>query len=222
MSILIRSLALILLLASVLFIAPLAISDFYYDQAKASFNVVQEGSHDKESVYNSIFEKLNKSLRWRKANVEALDLKARVFYQSWWFYPDGQYIHQSKKLQSAIDLHKLELTIRRDWSYSAAQLALIYSHQPTINDDFSYWFAESYRLGRYEAGIARSMMNVGFIKWAELNDEQKLQMIEFVRLSIEQKSNSSAYMRVVLDEYNKRSYMCEKLDRTPRVSAICN
>ena len=221
MSILIRSLAVILFFVSLLLIAPLAISDFYYDQAKASFNAIEQSSHNKDNVYRPTFEKLNKSLKWRNTNVEALDLKARVLYQSWWLYPDGQYVYQSKKLQSAIELHKLELKIRRDWSYSAAQLALIYSHQPTVNDDFHYWFSESYRLGRYETGIARSMMNVAFKKWGELNDMQKDQTLEFVRISIEQKANSHIYMKEVLLSYDQFEYVCSILEETPRKNKVC-
>jgi hypothetical protein len=157
----------------------------------------------------------------RRDAADALDFKADLLYQSWLLSPDAQYLDDSHLLQEALRFHYEALEIRLGWSFSAARLALIYSHQAKLDHNFDRWFVEAHRLGLYETAIARSLMTIGLSNWTRLSGQQKSLTIDFVRTSIEQKANSTAKMKLLLDRYKKRHEACSILAATPRKIKVC-
>jgi len=204
------------------FTARYAASDFYYEKAQTSYHALNLEALDSAKPLAAIIDMLDKALDWRSSHADAIDLKADLLFQSWWLSPDGQYVHQSNLLQRAATLHLSSLEYRKDWVYSAARLAMIYSNQPELDKNFSYWFLKSHKLGLYETDVAKSLMHVGLTNWPRLNESQRSMTIDFVRTSIEQKSNSPNSMRQVLTGYAKLDYVCESIKLTSRAKEVCN
>jgi hypothetical protein len=199
----------------------LAISDYYFETANQRLQALNIDVEKTSRVLQPILNDVDKALYWRRNSAEALDLKADLLYQSWWLSPDGQYFQQSTLLKTAATLHLQALSIRKDWAFSVARLALIYSHQSTLDDRFERWFFESHRLGLYETTIARSLMTIGFQYWPQLSASQRRLTMDFTRVSIEQKANSAESMITFLDSYGKREEVCRTLSNTPRKLRVC-
>jgi hypothetical protein len=201
--------------------AKYAIADFHYQRAKASYDYLDIAKLKYARELNEIVDTLDQSLRFRRNSADALDFKANLLYQSWWLSPDGQYLQDSQLLQNALLLHEEAQAHRKSWAFSAARMALIYSHQAELDSNFHQWFIESHRLGLYETTIARSLMVVGMQNWAKLSESQQSLTMDFIRASIEQKANSAQAMVILLDGYQLRKEACEALPNTPRKIAVC-
>jgi hypothetical protein len=224
LDILIR-LSTLLLIAAVLclsvHVARYALADFYYGRAKTAYNRLDLSQLNYAYELNNLVEDVNRSLRFRRNSADALDFKANLLYQSWWLSPDGQYLQVSQLLQNALLLHEEAQAHRKGWAFSAARMALIYSHQAELDSNFHRWFIESHRLGLYETTIARSLMVVGLQNWEKLSESQQSLTMDFIRASIEQKANSAQAMVILLDGYQLRQEACEALPNTPRKIAVC-
>ncbi len=199
-----------------------AIADYYYENAKLAYEAIDVSRLEYGRELQPLIEQLDKSLKWRRNQVNALDFKANLLYQYWWLSPDAQYLDQSSLLQNAVRLHIEASSLRRNWSYSAARLTLIHSHQSRLDKRFDKWFAESHRLGLYETSIARSLMSIGLQQWRQLSDQQKSYTIDFIRISIEQKSNSPESIALILDRHNMRADVCiSMIEKTLRAEKVC-
>lgn len=198
-----------------------AISDYYFEQANQRRQALNIDIEKTSRVLVPILSDVENALYWRPNSAEALDLKADLLYQSWWLSPDGQYFNSSKLLQAADATHKKALIIRKDWSFVIARLALIHAQKPEIDAEFEIWFAKAYELGRYETEIARSMMQIGLQAWSKLNQKQRQQTIEFTRISIEQKINSSKFIQKLLADYGQLEFMCNELPSSRRMQNVC-
>ena len=216
-----RLICVALLIALALKAGQFAISDYYFEQAKQRRQALNIDVEKTSRVLLPILREVEKALYWRPNSAEALDLKADVLYQSWWLSPDGQYFNSSKLLQAADATHRKALNIRKDWSFVIARLALIHAQKPAIDAEFETWFAKAYQLGRYETEIARSMMQIGLQAWPRLNPQQRQQTIEFTRISIEQKANSSKFIRALLSDYEQLDFICNELPRSKRMKKVC-
>lgn len=209
------------LLVGSIWSAKYALADFYYQRAKIAFNSIDIDKLDYARELDGMVEDVDRSLKLRRNAADPLDFKANLLYQSWWLSPDGQYLQNSNLLQGAVRLHEEAQKLRQGWAFSAARLALIYSHQSILDRNFDRWFTESHRLGLYETKIARSLMIIGLRNWAHLSDQQKNLTMDFVRTSIEQKANSAAMMIALLDRYQKRPEVCNVLTDSPRKIKVC-
>lgn len=202
-------------------VGKLALADFYYQRAKTTFESLDletlSYSHELEVVVKDV----NRSLSLRRSTADALDLKGDLLYQSWWLSPDGQYLQDSRLLQNAVALHVEAQEQRAGWAFSAARLALIYSHQSKLDFNFDEWFVESHRLGLYETTVARSLMIVGLQNWGRLSTQQQKLTMDFVRTSIEQKANSPEMMIMLLDRYKMRHKACGTFPDTQRKINVC-
>jgi hypothetical protein len=201
--------------------AKYALADFHYQRAKTTYDHLDIAKLKYARELDEIVDTLDKSLRFRRNSADALDFKANLLYQSWWLSPDGQYLQDSQLLQNALLLHEEAQAHRKSWVFSAARMALIYSHQAELDSNFHRWFIESYRLGLYETTIARSLMVVGLQNWEKLLESQQSLTMDFIRASIEQKANSAQAMVILLDGYQLRQEACEALPNTPRKIAVC-
>jgi len=217
----IRYITISLLLASSVWIARYALSDFYYQRVKTSYSAVDFSSLRYARELSHFIDEIDKSLSLRPTAANSLDLKADLLYQSWWLSPDGQYFQDSKQLQAAAALHNDALQIRKNWVFSIARLALIYSHQAELDEQFDYWFTKSHKLGLYETAIAKSLMQLGLNNWDRLNLKQQSITLDFVASSIEKKSNSAKAMELLLNRYDRLSEVCKRLPNTPRKLSVC-
>lgn len=217
---------LFLLLLGLLLIAIIAmrhaIADYYFDRAKRSFDTAIFSDFEYSYDLSPFLGDINIALTWRASHADSLDFKANLLYKSWILSPDGQYLSDSKLLQDALLLHGEAQKYRKNWVFSAARQALIYSHQPALDSNFGQWFEESHRLGLYETSVAHTLMSIGLQNWRRLSERQKSLTLEFVRTSIEQKSNSPQAMKSVLDRYQKRREVCEALLDTDRKMIVCD
>lgn len=198
-----------------------AIADFYYDRAKNLYSSVDVRQSRNADVFLPFLEDLDRALDWRGTHVDALDLKADILYQSWWLSPDAQYFEQSLILQDAARIHKLGLTIRKNWSYSTARLALIYSHEKKLGKEFDRWFVASFQQGLYETDLARLLMGVGLENWKRLSTRQRSITIEFAIVSIEQKANSLRNIRKLLIAHKQLDSVCKETGKTVRSRSVC-
>jgi len=196
-------------------------ADYYYQRAKDAYSVMALSELRYARELKPVIAGVTRSLSLRKTHSDALDFKADLLYQSWWLSPDGQFLHQSSLLKQAVALHLKAYELRKDWSFSAARLALIYSHQSKLDKKFDYWFTQAHRLGIYETSIARSLMTVGLTHWEQLSKQQKALTMDFIRTSIEQKANSAKAMAILLDRYRKRGHVCRSLPNTSRKKSMC-
>ncbi len=209
------------LLALAVLCSRYALADYYYDRAKRAYQSLNQSTLNYSHQLSPVLSDIDKSLTLRQASARSLDFKADLLYQSWVLSPDGQYFHQSDLLQRAAEIHIDALSLRHDWAYSTARLALIYSHQRSFDTEFDRWFHEAHRLGLYETRIARELMNVGLQHWLRLTEAQQELTLDFVRASIEQKANSQQAMIQLLDRYNRRGEACARLPGTPRKELVC-
>ena len=221
MSALAKVLAIAAILSVSLYAARYAAADFFYERAKRSYDSLDISKLQYASELKELKQDVDRSLMLRRGSANALDFKADLQYQSWWLSPDGQYLQDSDLLQNAVTLHMEAQNYRKDWSFSAARLALIYSNQRRLDKRFARWFAQAHRLGLYETTIARSLMVVGLNNWAQLSEAQKRMTQDFVAASIEQKANSPTMMRSVLDSYQLRDVVCASLLNTTRKTKVC-
>ena len=198
-----------------------ALADFYYQRAKTAFDSIDIDKLDYSRELDGIIEDVDRSLRLRRSAVDPLDFKANLLYQSWWLSPDGQYLQASRLLQDAVRLHMEAQEHRAGWAFSAARLALIYSHQRKLDLKFDEWFVESHRLGLYETKIARSLMILGLRNWARLSTQQQSITMDFVGASIEQKANSPRAMIWLLNHFEIRGKACDTLPDTLRKITVC-
>lgn len=197
------------------------LADFYYQRAKDQYTQLNLSQLSLAKQLNPVVIDVDRALSVRSSHADALDLKADLLYQSWWLSPDGQYLHQSNYLKEAAKLHFRSLNIRKNWSFSTSRLALIYSHQTELDEQFDYWYSKSHRLGLYETSIARSLMQLGLQNWQRLTVDQRSKTMDFVRVSIEQKVNSPQSMAKLLNHYQKREYACRELPDSPRKNRVC-
>jgi len=160
-------------------------------------------------------------LSLRRRSADALDFKANLLYQSWWLSPDGQYLQDSQLLKEALIFHREAYALRKNWAFSATRQALIYSQQATLNKDFDRWFVEAHRLGLYETSLARSLMVIGVQNWERLTEPQHILVLDFIRTSIEQKSNSPELIALFLQQYNLYNHVCSALPSTIRRDRVC-
>ncbi len=214
-----------IVLCSLLFVVVIslrvAIADYYYERSRRAFESIDFSNFDYARELESYFSDINRSLSWRAKNADALDFKANLLYQSWVLSPDGQYLQESDLLQEAVQLHNEALKYRSGWAFSAARLALIYSHQAQLDTHFNAWFTEAHRLGLYETSIAKSLMLMGLENWQKLTQLQRQRVLEFVQVSIEQKSNSADKIKLILKHYNKWQKVCRSLHVSQRMMNVC-
>jgi len=198
-----------------------ALADFYYQQAKLSYENLEIAELTYSHELKAGFKDIDLSLQWRRDSSDALDFKANLLFQSWWLSPDAQYLDDSALLQEAVNLHYEASALRQGWVFSSARLALIYSQQANLGKQFDHWFAESHRLGLYEARVARSLMVLGLQQWSRLTKKNQALTTEFIQASIEQKSNSPDMISSILDQYQRRQEVCSALQSTPRMIKVC-
>lgn len=198
-----------------------ALADFYYQRAKVAFDSLDIDELDYARELDGIMVDVDRSLNLRRTAADPLDFKANLLYQSWWLSPDGQYLQDSDLLQGAVRLHGEAQKLRQGWAFSAARLALIYSHQAKLDRNFDRWFVESHRLGLYETKIARSLMIIGLRNWERLTNLQQNLTMDFVRTSIEQKTNKPKVMIMLLNHYKMHRKACDTLPDTQRKIAVC-
>ena len=197
------------------------VADFYLDRASDNYNQLDFEKLRNAKSLESVIHDIDQSLKWRRDNAQALDLKATLLYQQWWLSPDAQFFSESKLLRDAEKYHLDALKLRHDWSFTLAQLALIHSNKEALDNDFSHWFSKAYEFGRYETVIARTLMEVGLRFWSQLNQSQKEMTLEFARISIEIKSNSSQAMKALLIQYGQLAFICNHTKRTERQGRVC-
>lgn len=202
-------------------IAKLALADFYYERSLNNFKPLNLEQLEHSSELDSITDDVDRSLALRRSSANTLDLKADLLYQSWWVSPDAQYFNESHLLRSAAALHLEANQHRKGWAFNAARLAVIYSHQRHLEQEFNYWFSESHRLGLYETKVARSMMILGLQHWSQLTPVQQSMTSDFIRTSVEQKSNSLGFISSLLNQHKKREYVCSSSDKTTRMTKMC-
>jgi len=198
-----------------------AVSDYYFSRAKDQFNAIDFNQQRYARILNSPMAEVEKALQWRPSNTEAIDFKGDLLYRMWWLSPDGQYLMDSNLLKKAKQMHIKALSTRKNWPFTMARLALIYSHQPQLDENFNIWFSKSFDFGRYETQIARSMMRVGLENWLQLTSQQQTQTVEFIRLSIEQKVNQTRDIKQMLINFDKLQYVCSKLPISIRMQEVC-
>lgn len=199
-----------------------AIADYYYQSVKDRHQSLGRSNIVTAENIRSLIADIDSALSKRGTHTDALDLKADLLYQLWWISPDGQYLQQSTYLQEALKLHLRSKRYRGDWAYVAARIALIYSQQAFLDEKFSYWFAESHRLGLYETAIARTLAELGLQHWALLTNEQRKFTADYIRVSIEQKVNSPMSMALMLNKYQKHEDLCLELPSTARKDQVCS
>jgi len=198
-----------------------ALADFYYQNAKDHYGFLSASQSITVKHIKPIMADIDDALKLRASHTDALDFKADLLYQLWWLSPDGQYLHQSDHLQKALKLHLRSNDYRINWAYSAARVALIYSHQPNLDEKFEYWFAKSHRIGLYETAIARSLGELGLQHWPFLTDDQRKLTKDYIRVSIEQKANSPMSMALLLSRYKKHKSICFELPSSVRKDQMC-
>ncbi len=198
-----------------------AAADFYFERAKTAYSSTQLNELQRSEMFLPFLRDLESALTWRSSHVDAIDLKADIFYQIWWLFPDAQYYEESSLLQSSIKLHESGLLIRKNWSYSQARMALIFSHGRELGPEFDRWFKSTHKIALYEAGLARSMMTVGLANWPRLSRSQQQITVEFIVASIEQKSNSLSDLKAELTVHKKLGLVCENTGNTERSSQLC-
>ncbi len=199
-----------------------AVADYYYEQAKDSFDKIDLKTIVRSDELAPHLDAVDKALGWRARHVDALDFKGDLFYQSWLISSDGRYVSDSELLQQAISHHVKALSIRKNWVFSFARLALIYSHQVELDSQFDYWFRESHRLGVNETEVARSLMMVGLKNWKKLSNDQRSLTMDFIEASIEKKSISIRWLSELLQFYELYSRVCAEFRSTPRKDQVCS
>lgn len=198
------------------------LAEFYYQKANDKYSQMNISNLRVAKQLKPISIDLDYALGLRGSHANALDLKADLLYQSWWLSPDGQYLDSSDYLQEAVEHHLNSLKIRQGWVFAISRLALIHSHQQELDEKFDYWFAQSHRLGLYETRVARSLMEVGLQNWHRITVDQQVVAMDFIRVSIEQKSNSPQYIAKLLQRYQKQEFICRELAYSPRKKMMCD
>jgi len=201
--------------------ARFALADYYYSQAKATFDTLDIDQLEYSYELKPIIDGVERALKLRKT-ADFLDFRGELAYQSWWLSPDGQYFQDSPTLQKAVEYHIEALELRQGWSYSTARLALIYSNQAILDENFEYWITEAHRLGLYEASIAYSLMIVGLLNWDKLSPKLRDITVDFIHTSIEQKSNSPKKLKTILEKFGKHEFVCSKIADTWRKMQVCD
>ena len=220
--VIVRWLFVLILLVLIVITTKFAVADFYFDRANNSYKKLNIGQLRSAKFLTPAMKDVDKSLSWRRDNAQTLDLKAVLLYQQWWLSPDAQFFNQSELLRNAEKYHLEALKLRQDWSFTYAQLVFIHSNKRKLDDEFAFWFSKAFEFGRYETAVARSVMEVGFRYWAQLNQSQKDMTIEFARISIEQKSNSPQLMKDIFTQYGLIKLVCEKIEATERKNKVCS
>ncbi|MBX2847019.1 MAG: hypothetical protein KTR16_01765 [Acidiferrobacterales bacterium] len=215
-----RASFLIISVALILITARFALADYYYSRAKATLDTLDIDRLEYSYKFKPVIDDIERALKLRKT-ADFLDFRGDLAYQSWWLSPDGQYFPDSDLLQKAVENHLEALELRQGWSYSTARLALIYSNQAVLDENFEYWFTEAHRLGLYETSIAYSLMVVGLRNWERLNPKLRALTLDFVHTSIEQKSNSPKRLKIVLETFGKHEFVCSTISDTWRKNQVC-
>lgn len=204
-----------------LFAARYALANFYYERGKVAYSKLNKNQLRYASELSHIVDDIDRSIELRGQSANSLDFKADLLYQSWWLSPDAQYLEDSKLLHAALKYHQQAWQIRPNWAFSAARVALIYSHGSRLDKSFDQWFSLTHYLGLYETKVARSMMKIGLLNWPRLTVKQQELTVDFIRASIEQKSNSTATISTLLSKHGRLESVCLTLKNTERKREVC-
>ena len=199
-----------------------AVADFYFERSQANYSALNLDALESSHQLFGVLDDINNALVLRPNSAKVIDFKADVLYQSWWISPDGQYLQDSTLLQTVVALHIKANKFRQGWAFNASRLAITYSHQRELKQNFDHWFSKSYQLGLYETQVARSMMFLGLENWNKLSATQKTMTLDFIRASIEQKSNSIKSILSVLEQYQQLEQICSPSKKTDRMKLLCN
>ena len=199
-----------------------AIAHYYYISAKSKSEKLFLSS---EEVNKNTFEDLlgitELSIHYRSRASNTLDFKGDLLYSYWTKYPDGGQLNDSRLLRQALESHGEAAKIRKNWSYSVAKMAVLYSYDNVNNESFRYWYSEAHRLGLYESPIARSMMVLGLENWEELDSKFRSMTSNFTRVVLEHKNNSVSAIKSMVAPYPAFYEVCDSLPRSNKMISVC-
>lgn len=208
---------------AVFFVIRFSMAAYVFNDAETIFkNALQLEQSEKSQAYLQALERVDKALKLRSKQAKALDLKGEILYRQWWVKPDGEYLGNSSLLQESKIFHEKALAIRQEWPFTMLQLTRLEAHKARLGDDFYKRFNQTYEFGRFEVVIALDLMNLGLLRWNELNKEAKKKVIELTNLSVQQKRNSLNGVRDSLKKMGLYLFMCSRIEQNDRQADLCN
>ncbi|WP_293268640.1 hypothetical protein [Neptunomonas sp.] len=155
------------------------------------------------------------ALSWNDNNAEYYELKARIlFYRAVQTESDDylQYIRQ------ALALHNTALLLRPNWPYSWANKSLMKAYLGEIDDDFSEAIEQAAKTGPWELSANLAVLEAGLLGWDQLTPELEALVLAATSRASEHGSNA---VRVLLDRYEFRSFICSLLEPSSHQKKMC-
>ena len=215
----ITALILISLAVYIIYIAAQwGLADVYYRPAKIQ---LRSWSLGKIELENKDWEKLHSSL----SRALELDPYNPKIHENLALALEGRFANASIKntevetnRKLALEHYRQSTRLRPVWPYAWSDLALVKYRLGQIDDELFTALHNAERLGRWEPGIQRVVIDLGFILWRRLSDADRKFILETVSRSLQKQPSKTLH---IVKKHGHLDIICYLHREKPKVSDYC-
>ncbi|WP_299200254.1 hypothetical protein [uncultured Amphritea sp.] len=125
---------------------------------------------------------------------------------------------KSTALQEALVSYRHSNSLRPQWPYTQANIALIKAKSGEFDQEYQHMIRQSVSSGPWENGVNIALTEAGLLGWLSLNMDERKMIIDNIRRGIRRNPD---HIKVILNRYNKRSLICANLQRDVYQRKLC-
>ncbi|EPJ56267.1 MAG: hypothetical protein OFPI_00570 [Osedax symbiont Rs2] len=152
-------------------------------------------------------DKILKSIRFNPDNAEYWEYLGRIHYlRAISHYQDDSLFN--KFILMAYHSHKKAISLRPQWPYSWANLALMKSHLQQLDVEYLYAVNQAVLYGPWEIASNEAIVQAGFNGWRKLNINSRNMTTEALERVYQQAPKAA---RALLAHYSRQATVCPML-----------
>lgn len=158
---------------------------------------------------------LQSSIHWNQ-DPELYDYQGRLFHYEALISENN--LLKTTALRNALESFRHANTLRRQWPYSQANIALMKAMLGEFDQEYRQMLKLSASHGPWENGVNLALTEAGLLGWSTLNKQDKQLIVENIQRGIRR---NMKHMKIIINRYNKRSLVCASIRRDRYQKQLC-
>lgn len=155
------------------------------------------------------------ALNW-DANPEYYDYQGRLYHYE--ALISDNTLLKTTALRNALNSYQHSITLRPQWAYSQANLALIKALLGEFDQDYKNAIKQSALYGPWENSVNITLAEAGLLGWLTLSKQDRKAITDNIQRGIRRNMEP---IKVIINRYNKRSLVCANLQRDIYQRKLC-